>query len=207
MSLFWDIWILNVQWMLNYTFSEQISNAYEQGRMNMAGKQVNFPCKLFSELLCRFINLRFWLFKAFHSAPFTLNGVSYIPTLRKKKKPPEGFFHYFSLTTAPVAVDVTFRLIKRLSFTLSSSISVTLRFCYSVNMSVVVATRPVVMNDCYQVTNPNSQSSFEGQAEVSRDDLCKMLWVVVTVIVSCLWFYCTEAIKVSNSKSNWQTEF
>ncbi len=122
----------------------------------------------------------------------------WVTFLRYGKKAPEGFFHYFSLTTAPVAVDVTFRLIKRLSFTLSSSISVTLWFCYSVNMSVVVATRPVVMNDFYQVTNPNSQSLFEGQAEISRDHLCKMLWVVVTVIVLCLGveFGCWDKMSV-----------
>ncbi len=56
----------------------------------------------------------------------------------------------------------------------------------------------VVMNDFYQVTNPNSQSLFEGQAEISRDHLCKMLWVVVTVIVLCLGveFGCWDKMSV-----------
>ncbi len=122
----------------------------------------------------------------------------WVTFLRYGKKAPRRLLPLLLINYGPVAVDVTFRLIKRLSFTLSSSISVTLWFCYSVNMSVVVATRPLVMNDFYQVTNPNSQSPFEGQAEVSRDHLCTMLWDVVTAIVLCLWFFCMEAIKVSN---------
>lgn len=101
----------------------------------------------------------------------------------KTRETPQGFSHYFSLTVAPVVVDVIFWLIKRLSLTLPSTISVILRFCYSGNMSVVtssaVGLRPIVMNDFYQTANQNSQSLFEGSLKSA-----------VTISVKCyelLW--------------------